>query len=215
MAAIVDEYFSGQRAHRIASVRKITLVTMPFSFSFRFAVPGLSNPFASQSVFTSSLGPRARPEPKPEPVDGDSSWVVPAPAYPHHHHLSPTPSSSRGSSSPTSNSRKRGWVPSTSEPSQAAIMTTATSGFLDTPSKYRDLVDSQDSLDEVVVGELHISTLYYFVLFVMSITSLHSTFVLLYSLRPPHESHPADSCALARVFLVSRLFFRFTFQVIN
>ncbi|KLO13274.1 hypothetical protein SCHPADRAFT_940521 [Schizopora paradoxa] len=126
---------------------------MPFSFSFRFAVPGLSNPFATQSVFTSNHGPRARPEPKPEPVDGDNSWVVPAPAYPHHH-LSPTPSSSRRrreSPSPAPISRKRGWVPSTSEPSQATIMNTSTSGFLDTPSKYREFVETEDSSDEVVV----------------------------------------------------------------
>lgn len=167
---------------------------MPFSFSFRFAVPGLSNPFATQSVFTSNHGPRARPEPKPEPVDGDNSWVVPAPAYPHHH-ISPTPSSSRASSSPAPISRKRGWVPSTSEPSQATIMNTSTSGFLDTPSKYREFVESQDSSDEVVVGECPIFTFYYFVPFVMPITCLHSTFVLLYTLHPPSRKSP---CGLVR-----------------
>lgn len=168
VAAIVEEYFSGQRAYLVANVRRFSLFTMPFSFSFRFAVPGLVNPFATQSVFTSNhgYGPRARPEPKPEPVDGDSSWVVPAPAYPHRP-LSPTPSSSRAraSPSPAPISRKRGWVPSTSEPSQATIMNTSTSGFLDTPSKYRELVESQDSSDEVVVGELSHSKFCYFVPF--------------------------------------------------
>lgn len=54
-------------------------------------------------------------------------------------------------------SRKRGWTPAFSELSEPATVSASTSGYLDTPSKYRDLSmtpsNDQAELEEMVAGE--------------------------------------------------------------
>lgn len=138
-------------------------ISMPFSFSFRFSVPGITNPFAS-----SSAG-RRQPETEdqstshsglaqtqlPSPID--SSWAsIPAPAYRRRPSPSPASSDTKRSYSPAPLVRKRGWVPSSAEPSHAVMTASTSSGFLDTPAKYRDMAeqDERDDIDteEVVVG---------------------------------------------------------------
>jgi hypothetical protein len=103
-----------------------------FPFTFSLTVAGISNPFSTQAQSepvppiihvqqhqNGRLGPRRRPSPA-------------APLL--------TPSSST-SSLPLS--RKRGWEPSLPEPSHAATFTTSTSGYLDTPAKYRDMASGR------------------------------------------------------------------------
>lgn len=55
-------------------------------------------------------------------------------------------------------SRKRGWVPSEPEVSQAATIPASSSGYLDTPAKYRDFtitpeMRTEDEVEEMVAGE--------------------------------------------------------------
>ena len=126
---------------------------MPFAFSFQFSFPGISNPFSTFTSTPSEPPVEQRSESKPrlisEAAHADSSPLFsPAPAY----RRRPSPSPSPALNAP---SRKRGWVPAEAEPSPATIMTASTSGFLDTPAKYRDLAASQgdDDGEEVVVGE--------------------------------------------------------------
>ncbi|KAK7687745.1 hypothetical protein QCA50_008963 [Cerrena zonata] len=120
---------------------------MPFPFSFSFAVPGIPNPFLSSSLPPAQAPPPSESESiraidkdeKPEVYGGRVGPVyrrAPSPCL-----LPPQPLS-----------RKRGWVPSTSEPSQAATIPTSTSGYLDTPAKYRDMAPSheEDELEEMV-----------------------------------------------------------------
>jgi hypothetical protein len=106
-----------------------------FPFTFSLTVAGISNPFSTPAQSEPvppiihvqqhqngrlGLGPRRRPSPA-------------APLL--------TPSSST-SSLPLS--RKRGWEPSLPEPSHAATFATSTSGYLDTPAKYRDMASDRN-----------------------------------------------------------------------
>lgn len=54
-------------------------------------------------------------------------------------------------------SRKRGWTPAFSELSEPATVPASTSGYLDTPSKYRDLSmtpsNDEAELEEMAAGE--------------------------------------------------------------
>ena len=141
---------------------------MPFSFSFRFAVPGITNPFAPVAA-SSSTGRGAQDQSETEdgttitsglecqlPSPIDSSWAsLPAPAYRRRPSPSPAPDLKR-SYSPAPLARKRGWVPSTAEPTHAVMTASTSSGFLDTPAKYREMADQErrdeDDTEEVVVG---------------------------------------------------------------
>ena len=112
------------------------LLVMVFSFSFSLSVPGISNPFAA-----------ANPDPASSPnfhYDTDVQHSsVPRRRPPSPSLLPPL-------------SKKRGWVPSSSEPSRPAPMHTSTSGYLDTPAKYRDMAyqsAEQDEVEEMVAGE--------------------------------------------------------------
>lgn len=124
---------------------------MPFPFSFRFSVPGMVNPFQPT-------------------CDSDSASVVSRyNNYDNHDKMGSTstqtqkpdvPSRRRPSLSPAPNppkplTRKRGWVPSDSEPSLAAAKVVSTSGYLDAPAKYRDMALSNeaDEMDAMVAGE--------------------------------------------------------------
>lgn len=102
-------------------------VLMVFNFTFSFPVPGITNPFAAQPV------------PPPEPIKAPPlqekltrSQVGPR-ARPDHPSLP----------APTPLNKKRGWTPSTAEPSQPEPVKASSSGYLDTPAKYRDMAQSQ------------------------------------------------------------------------
>ena len=111
---------------------------MLFSFSFRFSVPGLANPFSSYYAEPGS-------EKKSQHVAEMTSTIQ---AYDRSRSpplsISPTPPLCK----------KRGWIPSSSELSLAATSPASTSGFLDTPAKYREIADSKrDQGDEMIVGQ--------------------------------------------------------------
>jgi hypothetical protein len=65
--------------------------------------------------------------------------------------------------------KKRGWNPSSAEPSYPSTVQSSTSGYLDTPAKYRDMAEtqsfgkddynSQDQGDEMEAGTLSFSLL--------------------------------------------------------
>jgi hypothetical protein len=97
---------------------------MPFSFTFKLAVPGLSNPF---------LPTQSLPSAQVEPPNVGPLWV-PRDKVARRHLTSEI---DLPPSAPLS--RKRGWVPSSPEPSQSAATFTSTSGYLDTPAKYREM----------------------------------------------------------------------------
>ncbi|OJT03329.1 hypothetical protein TRAPUB_6107 [Trametes pubescens] len=99
---------------------------MPFPFSFSLAAPGITNPFAVTE----------QPAP-PFHYDTDVQHT----SVPHRRPPSPSLLPPR--------SRKRGWVPSSAEPSRPTSYHTSTSGYLDTPAKYRDMASESAEQDEV------------------------------------------------------------------
>ena len=129
---------------------------MVFPFTFKFSVSGLFNPFASAPVLASEQGTRSHQSP-----DTCHSQAVP-PVYPNHHPIShpiQIPQTSRRisranlpkinrprpspSPSPAPISRKRGWEPDPSPTwSTTSLTLTSTSGYLDTPAKYREMAAS-------------------------------------------------------------------------
>ncbi|KAI0321593.1 hypothetical protein OF83DRAFT_1161740 [Amylostereum chailletii] len=112
---------------------------MPLNFTFNFAVAGVPNPFS-----TSSDSRRAQNGP---PAGDKLPTVAPAQRRPHPATLPP--------SLPLN--RKRGWVPPNSEPSQAATSRMSSSGYLDTPAKYRDFTvtpHAQEEEEENAVEEM-------------------------------------------------------------
>ena len=121
---------------------------MLFPFTFSISVPGIMNPFSKS------------PDP---PIDtGDSlapvminklkekQWI--AVRRPHPSSLPP----------PVPLARKRGWKPSSPEPSPAVTVTTSTRGQLNIPPKYRDFTvtpearEEEQETEEMVAGESHV-----------------------------------------------------------
>lgn len=122
---------------------------MPFPFSFRFSVPGIVNPFQPACDSDSaSLVSRFNDLDKNGNTGSQSHSQKPV----DHHRRRPSPSPHP----PKPLVRKRGWVPSESEPSLASTKPISTSGYLDTPAKYRDMAqynEDDDEIDEMVAGE--------------------------------------------------------------
>lgn len=116
---------------------------MPFSFSFSFSVPGLPNPFIARTPASAA------------PTHGQSVQAIDRHgSRPRRRDLPPRPNRSPSPCIVQPLSRKRGWIPAVPEPSQAATIQTS-SGYLDTPAKYRDMAQSgEDSEIEEMVGEL-------------------------------------------------------------
>ncbi|KAJ6494898.1 hypothetical protein C8R47DRAFT_1117738 [Mycena vitilis] len=115
-----------------------------FPFTFKLAVPGL-NPFSS---------PTETPPQPPSTVGSISQSPDEFRSRP----LRPTNISHRRPSpspSPAPHSRKRGWDPSLAEPSQSTTLTSS-SGYLDTPAKYRDMVAHQSG-DEFEMEDMAVS----------------------------------------------------------
>ncbi|KAH8104026.1 hypothetical protein BXZ70DRAFT_924050 [Cristinia sonorae] len=115
---------------------------MPFPFSFRFNVPGVVNPFQP----TCDSDPASVVSRFNQDGDNMGTSTQNQPFQPRRR---PSPSPNP----PKPLARKRGWVPSESEPSFAAAKSVSTSGYLDTPAKYRDMANDVDDMDEMV-GDL-------------------------------------------------------------
>ncbi|KAJ6609252.1 hypothetical protein B0H10DRAFT_2065210 [Mycena sp. CBHHK59/15] len=105
---------------------------MPFPFTFKLAVPGL-NPFSSPAeTQAQNSGGSQIPAGAQSPDNAFRS----RPARPDNvHRRRPSPSPSLAAPI----SRKRGWDPSISEPSHSAPTLASSSGYLDTPAKYREM----------------------------------------------------------------------------
>jgi len=118
------------RTHHLRSV-------MTFLFTFKLNVPGLSNPFSTATPSTSI------PPTLPDKLSRNrvrSAETIPL------QRASPVPSLSPAAPS----SRKRGWEPSFAEPSRSTTTIASTSGYLDTPAKYREMAAaSNDEFLEV------------------------------------------------------------------
>ena len=102
---------------------------MPFPFTFNFTVPGLSNPFSSLPKVTDMSAKQTITRPRPSPSPGPPLFA------------------------PTS--RKRGWEPAFVEPSLSTTTLASSSGYLDTPAKYRDMALAQASASGSHVDEFH------------------------------------------------------------
>ncbi|THH13696.1 hypothetical protein EW146_g6558 [Bondarzewia mesenterica] len=109
---------------------------MPFPFTFSFSVPGITNPFS----LTPTQPPRAN-------ASGSASTASAA-AIPNARPLRRRPSPGLFPP-PEPLNRKRGWVPAHAEPSEAATVNALSSGYLDTPAKYRDMVNGETDEREV------------------------------------------------------------------
>ncbi|KAF5359997.1 hypothetical protein D9758_007632 [Tetrapyrgos nigripes] len=106
---------------------------MPFPFTFSFAVPGLSNPFATPSP----------PDPKKAgPSNSQTNGSIDDDIL-NLRNSTPNPANNSRDRRTPSHSRKRGWEPSFAEPSQSTTTLTSSNGYLDTPAKYREMAEAQ------------------------------------------------------------------------
>ena len=121
----------------------LLMPVMPFSFSFTLTVPGLTNPFSSP------------PEPEPAPPTPRLARLDAGSDIQGYRSTAPIRRAPSPSLQPPL-SRKRGWVPSAPEYSSPTANPTSTSGYLDTPAKYREMAsayDEGDEVEEMVAGE--------------------------------------------------------------
>ncbi|KAI0272422.1 hypothetical protein BC834DRAFT_921892 [Gloeopeniophorella convolvens] len=116
---------------------------MLFPFTFSMSVPGIMNPFSrSQDSYVDSSPPvAATPPTRTTPRREEKPRPLPA----HRPHSSSLPI-------PTPLAKKRGWQPSSPEPSVATAVPTSTSGYLDTPAKYRDFTITPEAREEDGTG---------------------------------------------------------------
>ncbi|KAI0736401.1 hypothetical protein C8Q72DRAFT_799489 [Fomitopsis betulina] len=110
---------------------------MPFAFSFALSVPGLSNPFSNP------------PEPEPAPPTPRLACLDAGSDIQGYRSTAPIRRAPSPSLQPPL-SRKRGWVPSAPEYSSPTAIPTSTSGYLDTPAKYREMVSAYTEGDEMI-----------------------------------------------------------------
>lgn len=98
---------------------------MPFPFTFRLPVPGLTNPFyqvPSTPAESSDRSPGSTSTKHPEMMK--ITRQRPSPIL---------------SSPEAPLSRKRGWEPTFAETSRSTTTLASSNGYLDTPAKYRDI----------------------------------------------------------------------------
>ncbi|KAF8449310.1 hypothetical protein L210DRAFT_3609658 [Boletus edulis BED1] len=109
---------------------------MQFPFTFTLNIPGLHNPFLAK------LGPALAHSRFDGGTASPEVASVPPSRFPPVNSLSP----------PVSLARKRGWIPSEPEPSHAATSATSTTGYLDTPAKYRDMPfrEPEQEIEEMI-----------------------------------------------------------------
>lgn len=106
-----------------------------FPFSFTLITPGISNPFLASHDNQAPQPDKTAREQEPNQL----------------RRRAPSPSLT----SLVPPSRKRGWVPSSSELSQPTPMHTSTNGYLDTPAKYRNMATAahdHDDFGEITAG---------------------------------------------------------------
>lgn len=129
------------------------IVSFPFTFSF--SVPGLPNPFSpnysrpeSKLTFRpSETGLHTTSAFQPSiPQSADSSMVF----LQGRPQISPSPSFTNITNA---KSLKRGWEPAFAEPSRSTTTLALTSGYLDNPSKYREMANAASTRDQPVEGE--------------------------------------------------------------
>ena len=121
---------------------------MPFPFTFSLSVPGIMNPFSRSPDPPDDAGD----SPAPVTINKlqEKRWL--AVRRPHPSTLPP----------PVPLARKRGWQPSSPEPSPAATATTSTCGHLNVPPKYRDFTvtpearEEEEGTEEMAAGESHV-----------------------------------------------------------
>lgn len=114
---------------------------MPFPFTFKLAVPGILNPFSAPDEPL-----RTAPVVPSESLEIINRKLAEEQAK--YSRRRPSPASSALPMPPMS--RKRGWDPSLAEPSQSTTTLASSSGYLDTPAKYRDLAcTSHDDYVEI------------------------------------------------------------------
>jgi hypothetical protein len=132
-----DRRALGFSPHPLRNLRPI----MPFSFTFRLPVPGLSNPF-------SNAAPPAQVPPRTsDDSDFSDRRFGDRPGMNKITRRRPSPALILPGA-PLS--RKRGWEPTFAEPSRSSTTLASTSGYLDTPAKYRAMAGNQpDEYHEV------------------------------------------------------------------
>ncbi|KAI6001295.1 hypothetical protein EDD15DRAFT_2158734 [Pisolithus albus] len=123
---------------------------MPFPFTFSLSVPGLNNPFLAVPSQSES-GSHQRPVDDRQLGHTASSSSSSAALIstrripiPPHRHRTLAATHLYSLSPPVPLARKRGWVPSSPEPSQATTNKASTSGYLDTPAKYRNHMSERE-----------------------------------------------------------------------
>ena len=121
---------------------------MLFPFTFSFSVPGIMNPFSKSPDLSNDAGDSPTPA-KIDNLEG-KRWI--AVRRPRPSALPP----------PVPLARKRGWKPSSPEPSPAVAVTTSTRGYLNVPPKYRDFTvtpearEEEQETEEMPAGEFHV-----------------------------------------------------------
>lgn len=112
---------------------------MLFPFTFSISVPGIMNPFSTSPDPPNDAGD----SPAPITINNlqEKRWL--AVRRPHPSALPP----------PIPLARKRGWQPSSPEPSPAAAVTASTCGHVNVPPKYRDFTVTPEAREEEEVAE--------------------------------------------------------------
>ena len=119
---------------RLTVFRCVLTSNMVFPFTFALNIPGVINPFQGASNQSPDVGTNGN-----DVISHDSGTRRSRASLPKITHL-------RSSRSPTPIplSRKRGWEPSSSEPSYSTTTLASTAGYLDTPAKYRQNIPDED-----------------------------------------------------------------------
>lgn len=124
---------------------------MLFPFTFSISVPGIMNPFSKSPDPPNAAGDSPPAPPAAVTTIQDKRWL--AVRRPHPSVLPP----------PVPLARKRGWQPSTPEPSPATAVTTSTRGHLNIHTKYRDFTVTPEAREEeqgmeemAAAGESHV-----------------------------------------------------------
>ncbi len=121
---------------------------MPFPFTFSISVPGMINPFNRSPNPSDDAGD----SPSPDPANNIQEKQWHAVRRPHPSALPP----------PVPLARKRGWKPSSPEPSPAAAITTSTCGHHNIPLRYRDFtvtpeaMEEEEEPEEIAAGECYL-----------------------------------------------------------
>ncbi|SJL03319.1 uncharacterized protein ARMOST_06672 [Armillaria ostoyae] len=111
-----------------------------FPFTFKLSVPGIANPFSAQIATPPSSNVSPPDQPNSAPEQGFNNGKSVRRQRPPTRSTSPVPQVLR----------KRGWEPYFAEPSLSTTTLASSSGYLDTPSKYRDMAElTQDEFHEI------------------------------------------------------------------